>query len=158
MKKFVVILLTLCLVFALTACGGKTETNTNSTKTVDLPAVYAGFGLNSEDMLPLAETDLMEYYGIDAANVKQFAGAVNLTGISAEEIVLIEAVDANAAASVKAQLDARYDSKAAQMKDYLPDQYAIIEKCSVRVDGNFVAMIVSENAETYVAAYEAAIK
>lgn len=157
MKKFVVILLTLCLVFALTACGGDKPAE-NTAKTVDLPAVYAGFGLNSEDMLALAETDLMEYYGIDAANVKQFAGAVNLTGISAEEIVLIEAVDANAAATVKTQLDARYDSKAAQMKDYLPDQYAIIEKCSVRVDGNFVAMIVSENAETYVAAYEAAIK
>ena len=122
MKKFVVILLTLCLVFALTACGGKTETNTNSTKTVDLPAVYAGFGLNSEDMLPLAETDLMEYYGIDAANVKQFAGAVNLTGISAEEIVLIEAVDANAAASVKAQLDAPHPAAWARHWPHLPQR------------------------------------
>lgn len=158
MKKFAAILMTLCLLFALTACGGDTKTETAAPKNADLTAVYAGFGLSGDDMLTLAQTDLMDMYGIEPADVKQFAGAVNLTGISAEEIVLIEAVDADAAARVKTQLDARYESKANQMRDYLPDEYAIIEKCSVRVDGNYVAMIVSANAETYVAAYEAAIK
>ncbi len=154
MKKLFSALLILALCLALAACssGGKTAKN------VDLKAVYDSFGISDEEMLALTSDDLMEYYGIEASDVKQFAGAVNMSGISAEEIVIIEAKDSKAAAAIKGHLDDRYASKSAQMKDYIPEQYAIIEKCSVAQSGNFVSMIISANAESYVKTYEAAIK
>ena len=69
------------------------------------------------------------------------------SGIKCEEVVLIEAVDSDAAKTVKEQLDKRMEAKLAQNKDYLPEQYAIIQKCSVEQDGNYVSMIVGAEHE-----------
>ena len=155
MKKNIAVALMTALCLCLAACSGGSKP---AAKNVDLKAVYDSFGIADEEMLALTEDDLMEYYGIESGDVKQFAGAVTLSAISSEEIVLIEAKDSSAAKTIKGHLDDRYASKAAQMKDYIPEQYAIIEKCSVTQSGNFVAMIISANAESYVKTYEAAIK
>ena len=49
--------------------------------------------------------------------------------------------------TVKEQLDKRMEAKLAQNKDYLPEQYAIIQKCSMEQDGNYVSMIVGAEHE-----------
>ena len=80
---------------------------------------------------------------------------MSTTGINCDEIVMIEAVDADAAARVKTALDNRYQAKLVETENYLPDEYAIIKTCSVTVDGNYVAMIVAPNAEELVKIYNA---
>lgn len=149
-----------CIVMAmavllLTACAGQTV------KQVELSAVMdslAGkYGLD-EGMLELTEMDLMDLYGIDSALVKQYEARIRLESIQADEIVLIEATDAKAAAQVKEQLEARYQTKLNETRNYLPDEFAKIEKCKVAQHGNYVSMIVCAEAEAAVAEYEKALK
>jgi len=90
MKKILSVLLLVALMFTLTACGGKKEASVN------LAEVMGKFALNDE-MMELTQDDLRDMYGIDAADVKQFAAAINSTGVKCDEIVLIEAVDEKAA-------------------------------------------------------------
>ena len=90
---------------------------------------------------------LDRFYGISADDVEEFAGGVNGTGVSQEEIVLIKAKDAESAKTVKEALDSRYQSKLSQNKNYNPKQAAMVERCSVEQNGLYVTMIVSENAE-----------
>ena len=153
MKKFVSILLLVALVLTLAACGGKKE----PAAAVNLGDVLAKFSLG-EEMMALGESDLLDLYGINAADVKQFAGAVNTSGIKCDEIVLIEAVDADAASRVKTALDTRYQAKLNEMENYLPDEYAIVKECQVTSSGNFVAMIVGPTAAELTKIYTGIVK
>ena len=73
-------------------------------------------------------------------------------------MVLVEAVNADAAARVKTALDNRYQAKLNETQNYLPDEYAIIKTCSVTANGNFVAMIVAPNAAELVKVYNESFK
>ena len=147
MKKWICI--ALLAVLAAMTCAGTAET---AEAPATLEAVLSEFALG-EEMMPLTEEDLSDIYGIEAEDVAQFAAAVNSTGIKADEIVLVEAVDAEAAARVKEALDNRFQSKLNELDNYLPEEYAVTKACSVESEGNFVAMIVAPNAADLVKLY-----
>ena len=153
MKKLLSFLMVVSLVLLLTACSGKAP----QAASVNLNDVISGFSLD-EEMMTLTQDDLRDIYGIDAADVKQFAGAINSTGIKCDEIVLIEAVNGDAAARIKTALDTRYQAKLNEADGYLPDEYAIIQTCSVTTNGNFVAMIVGPNAAEQTRKYNDSLK
>lgn len=109
------------------------------------------------DMLEYKSADDLSRYGIKAEDVEESAGGVNKSGVDQEEIVLVKAKDADAAKRVEDALNKRLESKLNETKNYNPEQYAIVEKCSVDVDGNYVSMIISINAEAMKKDYKEAI-
>ncbi|HIS70218.1 MAG TPA: DUF4358 domain-containing protein [Candidatus Gallacutalibacter stercoravium] len=150
MKKIVSVVCLLLAVF-VAGCSQQTATNEN----VDLSAVLT----DMQEQVTLENTiavddSVLTNYGISMDDVVQYAGVMDATGIKCEEIILIEAKDADAASRVKEKLDARYDAKLAQNIDYLPEQYAIIEKCEVTQNGNFVSMIVGAEGEKLTEIYQ----
>lgn len=155
MKKLIIILLSAVMLLSFAACGGGT-----ATKQADLTKVMADMKakLTNTEMMDLSKEDLMPNYGIDANDVKQFAAYVDSTGIKGDEIIFLEGKDADAAKRIKEKLDARYKQKEVEMKDYLPEEYAMLKKCTVNQDGNYVSMIVSPQYEDLDKIYNAAIK
>ena len=152
MKKLLSLLLLAVMILTLSACGGGGK---QSAKSADLKAVLAKFTFDGE-MLEMDE--MLDVYGIQAADMKQFAAAVNTSGIDCDEVVLVEAKDADAASRVKEALDKRYQAKLNETENYLPDEYAVIKTCSVVMDGNYVAMIVAPNAADLVKIYNESFK
>lgn len=59
---------------------------------------------------------------------------------------------------MRAALQARLDNRKSQMKDYLPDVYATLEKSKVSVSGNYVALICDENQDKILSLYESCFK
>jgi hypothetical protein len=59
---------------------------------------------------------------------------------------LVEAVDSNAADNVEAALLSYYNSVITQVGAYDAEMLEVIKQCKVTKDGNFVTMIISENA------------
>jgi hypothetical protein len=153
MKKIFAFVLAAAIVCSLAACGG-------TTKQADLGKVITDMKakITNTEMMDLSKEDLMPNYGIEAADVKQFAAYVDSTGIKGDEIVFLEGKDADAAKRIKEKLDDRYKQKEVEMKDYLPAEYAVLKKCSVKQDGNYVSMIVSPQYEELVKIYDSAIK
>ncbi|MCI8497471.1 MAG: DUF4358 domain-containing protein [Clostridiales bacterium] len=153
MKKFFCTVIACMLLLSLAGCGG-------GAKTADLSAAMKSIesAVTFGDMMDLTQEDLQAYYGIDAKDVKQFAVKISPTGINCDEVALIEGVDEAASKRIEEKLQAHYQNQCNSFQDYLPEQYAILEKCSVKRDGNFVSLIVSENAETIQKTYEAAFK
>ena len=113
--------------------------------------------IDMADMMDVAKEDLMANYGIESDDVKQFAGIMDSTGIKADEIVLFEAVDNDAATAIKEKLESRYQEKLNTSKTYSPEQYAIIEDGDVRQTGVYVAMLVSKEFDTVKEVYESYI-
>lgn len=154
MKKLITLMMTLILTLTMASCSqsGTAGKNADLPKALETMKTEVGF----QDVVELDKDGLKTNYGIDGEDVKQFAALVDASGIKCEEVVLIEAVDADAAKTVKEQLEKRMESKLAQNKDYLPEQYAIIKKCSVEQNGNYVSMIVGQEHEKLTEIYEKA--
>ena len=90
---------------------------------------------------------LQRYYGITEDMVDEFAGGINGSGVNQEEVVLIKAKDDSSASQIKEKLDARFQSKLNQNKNYNAEQAKMIEGCKVEQNGLYVTMIVSDNAD-----------
>ncbi len=87
---------------------------------------------------------LKKYYSIDTEDVKQFAAEINSDSNSRVEIVLVEAVDADAASRVNDALSKTYTSIVTQYSGYNAEKLPMVEACKVTQDGNYVTMIVAD--------------
>jgi len=151
MKKQTRMTLIIVFMLALIALAGHAETTG-----MNLTQVLESFKLG-DDMMPLIEEDLTDIYGIDVEDVVQFAAAIHDSGIKADEIVLVEAVDGDAAGRIEAALAQRLEDKLNELENYLPEEYAVAKACRVETEGNFVSMIVAPNAAELAELYRAGL-
>ena len=90
---------------------------------------------------------LLDYYGINAEDVKSFAVKFNGTGIKCDEIIMIEAASDEALEKISTALNNRLEDVKNQMNNYLPDEYEIASKCKVETVGNYVVLFISPDAQ-----------
>lgn len=158
-KKLFCLSLTLILAFCVYGCSNSTDETTTlpessqSESSVDLAVIMDDISANAQ--MPaecidiITNADLLDYYGIEASLVKSFAVRMNASGYQ-DEIVMIEAVDNASADAVAAILEERLADSAESMRTYLPEQYEIIQNCSVETNGEYVSMFVSADAQTMI--------
>lgn len=128
----------LCLAF-LTGCGAK---NVNLSEVME--KINSDFSLS----LRILESvdDLDTYYSIETADVEQFAAEIDVNNDAPVEIVLVEAVDADAATRVETALTTRYKAIVNRYSSYTPEKFDMVQACKVTRDNNYVTMIVADNA------------
>ena len=151
MKRFAAILLSFVLLIGLASCSGEAKSADLTAVMDDMKAV-----LENTEMMDITAENLMPQYGIDSADCKQFAVYIDSTGLKGDEIVLLEGVDADAASRLKEKMDERYRQKENTMKDYQPEEFAMLKECKVEQKGNYVSMIVSPQHEELEEIYEKA--
>lgn len=139
------------LVFSASVlCGCEQSNQNNKADAPPLKEVYTVIQneVTLPDMLELKEkSDLENYYGIKEDDVADFYAAIDSSGVGQDEIVFIKAKDAASAGRVEERLNSRYDSKLKQNESYNPKEAAKIKKCSVKKNGNYVSMVISDDAE-----------
>ena len=146
MKKYIHLFLAAVMALSLTACAGseKKEFADFSVQTAMEDMLTQ---VNIDDPLTLTETDMLDFFGIGADSMEEFAAVTCANGISAQEIVLVKAVDEVDALAVEEKLNNRLEARAAEAKNYLPDEYAVISECSVMNHGVYVALIIHPEHE-----------
>ena len=151
MKKIVSLLTVLVCLLSLAACSGG-----GGAKSADLAKVMEEIEkqVPMSDMMEITKDDLKSVLGVEPDDVKQFAAKIKSTGTEYDQILLFEGNDTDAANNIKTALDTWYEYEKSQTVSYLPEQYAIIEKCSVKQDGNYVSLIVSSEADKINSIYE----
>lgn len=138
MKKVISIVSAFVLCLAIfTGCGAK---EVKLSEVMD--KINSDFSLSLQTLESADE--LNTYYSIDTADVKQFAAEIDPNNNAPVEIVLIEAVDADAASRVETALTTRYNAIYSQYSSYTPEQLDMVKACKVTKDGNFVSMIVAD--------------
>ena len=151
MKKTAIILaVVIALCAVLCACGSSGEASKAETAAKPLSEVWTTIKseVTFEDFNEFDDVKkLKRYYGITEDMVDEFAGGINGSGVNQEEVVLIKAKDDSTASQIKEKLDARFQSKLNQNKNYNAEQAKMIEGCKVEQNGLYVTMIVSDNAD-----------
>ena len=159
MKRVIALALAALLAIAVFAgCGGN---GGDAAKSVNLSTVMDT--INTANGLSLEKLDtadkLNRYYSIDEKDVKQFAAEMDKSNTDAPvEIVLVEAVDADAAGRVETALNTRYNSILRTYNSYTPEKVSMVEACKVTKDGNYVTMIVADNAAAMLKTFQDSIK
>lgn len=152
MKKIVVIALAAIMCFAaLAGCGSKE---------VKLDEVLSEMNSTYNLSLKTLETtdELNKYYNINPDSVKQFAAEIDSNSNAPVEIVLVEAVDNDAAAEIETALASRYNSIISQYASYNSDKLDMVKGCEVTKEGNFLSLIIADDARDMVEDFKKKIK
>lgn len=163
-KNILLIMLTLALLVGLISCttpsgnadDGNENTDNNSSDNAgdestpfapDLNALrdkmIADFG--AVDPVKFESELLLDLYGIAAADVAESACYMTMDGVFPDEIVMIKASSADAAARISAALETRLSEVKLQSESYDPDNYALAQKCKVASRDLYVTLFLSPN-------------
>ncbi len=146
-KVFLAVISAMIIALCMCSCGNSgSGTASTAAKEINLSEVISNINSGSPNKMELIESvdDLNKYYSISKEDVKSFGAEIDKSGI--DEVVIVEAVDADAASRIQAKLQQRYNSKKQQGASYSPEDLQIIKNCSVKTNGNIVSMIISSNA------------
>ena len=142
----------LLMLVVLTGCGQKTPPA--------LPDVYQA--LESAASLPpmtmLDADELSDYIGIDDTLYSSVQAHAAQDALVVDAVMLFTARDEKSAQSIEAQLSDYLDYRKREMRDYLPEQYAVLERAVLRRGGVQVALLISPQVDALVQAYEKAIR
>lgn len=156
-KKIIAVTAALIAVLAFAGCsadGGKqTSAQSSETSVIKAKSVADMFEqiktqIKLPEMLFLEKADdLDRYYGITPDDVGEFAGGIDNSGTSQDEIVIIKAKDDTAAENVQKQLQRKYDSKLNQIQNYDADETEKIKNGKVEKNGLYVTLVISNDID-----------
>lgn len=153
MRKWIAIILATVMLLGLAACGGKAEE-----KNVDMKALYDQFGDKLPEMYLMDEETMLNYLGISMEDCAQAVVAVTSDGLGADEVWLIQAKDTEALARLQQLAQSRLAAKEDETVQYAPDQYAVVTAAKLLTEGNYLALLVSPEAEAMESLFESAVK
>lgn len=91
---------------------------------------------------------ISNYYGIDAASLEEYIFSMSEDAAQAETIIIMKVKNTDDLDGLTAGLQTVVDEKKNEMENYIPEQFAIVEKSKVQTKDNYVWLVISENADT----------
>lgn len=158
LKKTVRLFALLLLPLLLTACGPTAPAK--QALEVDVESLLETMAEQTEweDMMSMNVKHLKNLYGIEEADLTSFAGAMKTDGITADEVLILEAKDTETAEALVKKLQARLKAKSNEAKDYLPAQYKVIEEAEILQKERYAALLVSPDVEALLELWVESVK
>ena len=153
MKRIFALVVCVCLVISLCACGSKEveknddKAGDNAVKTVDLDKVYSDCAKVMPEMIALDSDMMLNYCGIKAEDCKKSLVYICGDSLLTDEIWLIEAINADALEMISDLADKRLEAKGEESITYSPVQYEVVQKAKIVTVGNYFALLVSPDVD-----------
>ena len=149
------------LSLCLAACGGSSQAGTSGGTAADKgESVETTVSASPEeiydkvkaavtlpDMYTADDDFLMNYYGIDAAKLSSYIFASSEDSARVDSVIIMQVKDSADIGSIKDGLGGLLAQMEAEMDNYLPEAYALVKKSAVKEKGNFVYLVISEDAD-----------
>jgi hypothetical protein len=101
---------------------------------------------------------LEKLYDINPEDLEEFLLYIPKTNIEANEIGIFKVKDSKNIDIINEKIENRIEKQADIFKDYLPEEYYLIEKNVLKTKDNYILFIVSEDAETIEEVFDEAFK
>ena len=123
-------------------------------------SIYEAIGQQVElpSMIEGDDSFISNYYGINPADLDGYVFASAEEATLADSVIIMKAKSEDAVANLTASLNTVIEQKAAEMENYLPEQYDIVVKSSVKTEGTYVYLVISEDADSIEAVIQDALK
>ncbi|MDE6917987.1 MAG: DUF4358 domain-containing protein [Lachnospiraceae bacterium] len=90
---------------------------------------------------------ISNYYGIDAASLEEYVFSMSEDAAQAETVIILKVKNTDDVKGLTDSLQTVVDEKKNEMENYIPEQFAIVEKSKVQTKDNYVWLVISENAD-----------
>ncbi|MBQ8795777.1 MAG: DUF4358 domain-containing protein [Clostridia bacterium] len=147
MKKILLAITSLLMCACLlTACGTTEKTLNDTPLSEAMDKINAEVFGGGENMRVIDSLDKLElYYSIDPADVEEFAAEVSKNSATEiDEVILIKAVDTDAAKRIAEKLEIRLQSQKDLCASYSAELLAVADKSEVRTQDVLVSLIIAE--------------
>lgn len=130
-----------------TAAAAATRAETGETLTVAELYDEITKQVTVSSAVTLSDDFITNYYGISTDKLEEYVFSMSEEATSAETIAIIKVKDEADVDEIRGALEVVIDQKRGEMEDYLPDQFEIVDKSSVKTNGKYVYLIISEQAD-----------
>ena len=93
------------------------------------------------------EDFILNYYDIDTAELEEYVFSMSEDAAQAETIILMKVKNPKDLEIFADCLQTIVDDKKSEMEDYIPEQFAIVEKSRVQTRDNYLWLVISDNAD-----------
>ncbi|MCU4724738.1 DUF4358 domain-containing protein [Bacillus cereus] len=90
---------------------------------------------------------LQKLYNINTDEVESFVLYTAPTNIKADEIAVIKVKDVKNVEDIKKNISNKVEKQSKSFKDYLPDEYFLIEKHVLKTKDNYILFAISKDAD-----------
>ena len=124
-----------------------TAAETKAASTGAAPAdIYSKLTSYLPSMVSFDDSYISNYYGIDASQLDGYVFAAAEDVTQADTVVILKAKDAASVSTLSSQLATVKQQKEAELQDYNPTAYQVAAAGYVKTSGNYVYLIMSNNA------------
>ena len=124
-----------------------TAAETKAASTGAAPAdIYSTVTSYLPTMVSFDDSYISNYYGIDASQLDGYVFAAAEDVTQADTVVILKAKDAASVSTLSSQLATVKQQKEAELQDYNPTAYQVAAAGYVKTSGNYVYLIMSNNA------------
>ena len=124
-----------------------TSAETKAASTGAAPAdIYSKLTSYLPSMVSFDDSYISNYYGIDASQLDGYVFAAADDVTQADTVVILKAKDASSVSTLSSQLATVKQQKEAELQDYNPTAYQVAAAGYVKTSGNYVYLIMSNNA------------
>lgn len=124
-----------------------TAAETKGASTGAAPAdIYSKLTSYLPSMVSFDDSYISNYYGIDASQLDGYVFAAAEDVTQADTVVILKAKDAASVSTLSSQLATVKQQKEAELQDYNPTAYQVAAAGFVKTSGNYVYLIMSNNA------------
>ena len=124
-----------------------TAAETKAASTGAAPAdIYSKLTSYLPSMVSFDDSYISNYYGIDASQLDGYVFAAAEDVTQADTVVILKAKDVASVSTLSSQLATVKQQKEAELQDYNPTAYQVAAAGFVKTAGNYVYLIMSNNA------------
>lgn len=114
--------------------------------------------IDTADMVKLDDKKLERVYGIKADEIEEYFVYMSTSNVKADEVAVFKAKNNSEVEKIKAKIADRMLQLGTSFKDYLPEQYSLIEKYTLEVKGNYVFLVVSKDGQKIKSSFDKCFK
>ncbi|MGE7926687.1 DUF4358 domain-containing protein [Lysinibacillus xylanilyticus] len=155
-KSVITIFVCTITLVVLSGCSGKQETPDNPS------AIEIGEQIkhttNLKEMKVGDTKKLQKLYNINADEVESFVLYTAPTNIKADEIAVIKVKDMKNVDNIKEKISNRIEKKSKSFKDYLPEEYFLIEKHVLKTKDYYILLAISKDSDDIEKTFDKALK
>lgn len=125
-------------------------------ETLSIAEVYEKIGAEVSLQSPECMDDdfISNYYGLDTALLEEYVFSISSDAAQAETVIIAKVKDVSDTEAVAESLQSVMEDKKAEMENYIPEQFAIVEKSEVVIKDNYVWLVISENKDSITSVIE----
>ena len=143
---FIGVVFLIFILLIMTSCSKEKNNDRNiSVKDID-EKIIESIDISNMDMAD--EERLEKLYDIDIEFLQEFVLYVPKTNIEVNELFVLRAKDKDDIDDTKEKIENRIEEQSDNFRDYLPEEYYLIEKHVLKIKGNYILFAISEEAET----------